>query len=448
MDKICENFFQRTATFRTFCILIDEFLQNKKLTVCVMEKSNINVCRNMKNRIVVFVNLLTVILLCAISCGGQKANTTGKITMDEIRNTDLSHQLFMPDSILKEPDYNPKTEEFIYNENVIESRWFEPIGFRSNVCQRFYIHYDSVYHKGNGVYAVEGRTRYRDTIRLFSGTLTLDSLWLHEGDCPTKNGEFGRLYGHYMYEEDEFSGGGILSGKMSIDFAKINGRFYYDAVMLSCADGYDNNQYEGTWSSRNLSRMEKCNWGDFRIPDSEHLDTGTGMFIPHEECFDRGWRIYTYNYADNNSLKALFQADEQWFTHEEDYIIPYSGRLQRYLTKYGRSNKRPAAKVLLATIPTTQEEYTTWYEIGSPADAQQNYLWPPMSDYAHADSTDIMFAYMRMGEFSDGEISEGLFDDYIELQKEHPALFAKYRKLLSKQWNETFDWWKKEMYRE
>lgn len=407
-----------------------------------MEKSNISVCRNMKNRIVVFVNLLTVILLCAISCGGQKANTTGKITMDEIRSTDLSHQLFMPDSILKEPDYNPKTEEFIYNENVIESRWFEPIGFRSNVCQRFYIHYDSVYHKGNGVYGVEGSTRYRDTIRLFSGTLTLDSLWLHEGDCPTKNGEFGRLYGHYMYEEDEFSGGGILSGKMSIDFAKINGRFYYDAVMLSCADGYDNNQYEGTWSSRNLSRMEKCNWGDFRIPDAKEMDMDIGVaeFSPDAAYLDRGWRIYTYCFEDNDSLQALFHADEQWFTHEEDYIIPYSGRLQRYLTKYGRSNKRPAAKVLLATIPTTQEEYDIWYEMsGASENGQYQYLWPLYSDYAHADSTDILFAYMRMGEFSDGYVSEGLFDDYIKLKKEHPALFAKYRKRLSRMWNEVFD---------
>lgn len=69
-----------------------------------MEKSNISVCRNMKNRIVVFVNLLTIILLYAISCDGQKANATGKITMDEIRNTDLSHRLFMPDTILIESD--------------------------------------------------------------------------------------------------------------------------------------------------------------------------------------------------------------------------------------------------------------------------------------------------------------------------------------------------------
>lgn len=403
----------------------------------------------MKNRIVVFVNLLTVILLCAISCGGQKANTIGKITMDEIRSTDLSHRLFMPDTILIESDDDSGAKENILNDIAFVPRWFEPIGFRGNDCQRFYIHYDSVCHKGNGVYEVVGRTRYRDTIRLFTGTLTLDSLWLNNEEYLPKYGEFGKLYGHYQYEEDEFSGGGIMSGKMSIDFAKVNGRYYYDAFML-IADGYDNNQYEGTWSSRNLSRMEKCNWGDFRIPDAKEMDMDIGVaeFSPDAAYLDRGWRIYTYCFEDNDSLQALFHADEQWFTHEEDYIIPYSGRLLRYLKEYGHKDCHPAAKVVLGTIPATEEEFMIWYSIGSPSESQQNYLWPPMSDYAHADSADIVFAYMRMGEFSDGEISEGLFDDYIELQKEHPALFAKYRKLLSKEWNQTFDWWKKEMYRE
>ena len=392
----------------------------------------------MKDRIVVFVNLLIVILLCAISCGSHKANTTGKITMDEIRNTDLSHQLFMPDTILIESDYDFEKKEYILNEKDFVPRWFEPIGFRGNDCQRFYIHYDSVYHKGNGVYEVVGRTRYRDTIRLFSGTLTLDSLRLNNEEYLPKYGEFGSLYGHYQYEEDEFSGGGVLSGKMRIDFAKVNGCYYYDAFML-IADGYDNNQYEGVWTSKDLTRMEKCNWGDFRIPDSRGLESGEVEFIPRDSCLDRGWRIYTYRFEDNDSLQALFQADEQWFRHEEDYVIPYSGRLLRYFTTYGR-DKHPAAKVVLATIPATEEEYDVWYEMSEASEnGQYQYLWPLFSDYAHADSTGIMFAYIRMGEFSDGYISEGLFDDYIKLKKEHPALFAKYRKRLSRTWNEVFD---------
>ena len=412
------------------------------------KKLNSSVFCDMKNRIIIFVNLLTIILLCEISCSGSKSNATGKITMDEIRKTDLSYQLFMPDTILIDPDNDPETKEEFFNENALYLRWFEPIGYRGRDFQRFYIHYDSIRFKGNGVYDVYGRTRYRDTIRFFTGTLTLDSLRLNNEDYLPKYGEFGSLYGHYQYDEDEFSGGGVLTGKMKINFAKINGRFYYDAFMIGVADGYDNRQYEGVWTSKNLKRLEKCNWGDFRIPDSQELDIGAGVFSPANEYWDRGWQVYPYSWSDYDSLRALYQADEQWFTHEEDYIIPYSGRLLRYLKEYGHKNCHPDAKVVLGTIPATEEEFMIWYSIGSPSESQQNYLWPPMSDYAHADSADILFAYMRMGEFSDGEISEGLFDDYIELQKEHPVLFDKYRKQLSKKWNETFDWWKKEMYRE
>ena len=391
---------------------------------------------------VLLVALSVVLTLTACKNGGK----TTAVTMEELRNTDLS-RVIMPDTILIEPDYNSQTKEYVFNEKTFEPCWFEPIGYRGSNFQRFYIHYDSVRFKGNGVYDVYGRTRYRDTIRLFSGTITLDAMRLYKEEYLPATGEFGSLYGHYQFDEDEFSGGGVLTGKMKIDFAKINGRFYYDAVMLACADGYDNRQYEGVWTSKDLKRLEKCNWGDFRIPDSQGLDIGAGEFGPVDEYLDRGWQVYSYGWAENDSLQAIDRADMQWFTHEEDYIIPYSGRLQRYLKEYGHKNCHPAAKVVLGTIPATEEEFSVWYSIDSPAEAQQCYLWPPMSDYAHADSAGILFAYMRMGEFSDGEISDGLFDDYIELQKEHPALFDKYRKQLSKQWNETFDEWK-ELYGE
>lgn len=383
---------------------------------------------------ILLVALSATLTLTACKDGGKMT----AVTMEELRNTDLS-RVIMPDSILTDPDYCSSKEEFVFIEKAFEPYWFEPIGYRGSDFQRFYIHYDSVRFKGNGVYDVYGRTRYRDTIRLFSGMITLDSMRLYHEEYLPSTGEFGSLFGHYQFDEDEFSEGGILTGKMKIDFAKINGRFYYDAFMLGVADGYDNRQYEGVWTSKDLTRMEKCNWGDFRIPDSQGLDIGAGEFSPVDEHSGQGWQVYTCGWAENDSLQAIYQADMQWFTHEEDYVIPYSGRLQRYLKKYSQKDCHPTAKVVLGTIPTTEEELWMWYSIDSPAESQLNSLWPRMSDYAHADSAGIMFAYMRMGEFSDGEISEGLFDDYIDLKKEHPALFAKYRKLLSKQWNEVFD---------
>jgi hypothetical protein len=398
----------------------------------------------MSNRI--FSILLVVLSAMLTSTACKDGGKAAAVTMEELRNTDLS-RVIMPDTILIEPDYDSQTEEYVFNEKAFVPRWFEPFGYRGRNFQRFYIHYDSVRFKGNGVYDVYGRTRYRDTIRLFSGIITLDSMRLYQAEHQPSTGEFGSLYGHYQFDEDEFSGGGVLSGKMSVEFAKINGRFYYDAVMLECADGYDNRQYEGVWTSKDLTRMEKCNWGDFRIPDSRGLDIGVGEFSPVDEYSDRGWQVYTYGRSDYDSLRALYQADEQWFTHEEDYLIPYSGRLQRYLKEYGHKDCHPAAKVVLGTIPTTEAEFNTWVLL------QGGNLWTTTSQYAHVDSAGIMFAYMRMGQlrFPDGDSDamwEAFFDDYVELQKEHPAFFEKYRKQLSKEWNQSFDWWKKEMYEE
>lgn len=209
---------------------------------------------------ILFVALSATLFLTACKVGGK----TTAVTMEELRNTDLS-QMIIPDSILTNPDYCSQKDEFMFIEKTSE---FEPIGYRGRDFQRFYIHYDSVRFMGNGIYKVEGRTRYRDTIRLFSGTITLDSMRLNKGKHLPSTGKFGKLCGHYQFDEDEFSGGGVLTGKMTIDFVKVNGRFYYDAFMLGLADGYDNRQYEGVWTSKDLTRMEKCNWGDFRIPDS------------------------------------------------------------------------------------------------------------------------------------------------------------------------------------
>lgn len=388
---------------------------------------------------ILLVALSATLFLTACKVGGK----TTAVTMEELRNTDLS-RVIIPDSILTNPDYCSQKDEFMFIEKTSE---FEPIGYRGRDFQRFYIHYDSVRFMGNGVYKVEGRTRFRDTIRLFSGTITLDSMRLNKGKHLPSTGKFGKLCGHFQFDEDEFSGGGVLTGKMWIGFAKINGRFYYDAFKLGLADGYSNRQYEGVWTSKDLTRMDKCNWGDFRIPDSEGLGSGEAVFIPRDSCLDRGWQVYTYGWSDYDSLRALYQADEQWFTHEEDYIIPYSGRLQRYLKEYGHGKSQPSAKVVLGTIPVTYDEFEIWVLL------QGDKLWTTTSQYAHADSAGIMFAYMRMGQlrFPDGDSDamwEAFFDDYIVLQKEHPALFEKYRKQLSKEWNQSFDWWKKEMYKE
>ncbi len=248
-------------------------------------------------------------------------------------------------------------------------------------------------------------------------------------------GEFGSLFGHYLYDEDEFSGGGTLSGKMKIGFAKINGRYYYDAFMLWL---YEN----GNGVEKNIDTA--IEWYT-KAADQGYQKAKDRLDDLNPEPQKDRWQTYTYAWADDDSLWTIYLSDEQWFTHDKDYIIPYSGRLQRYLKEYARNN-RPAAEYVLATIPATKDEYNTWYDmVEAPYPSPYESLYELMPDYALADSSGIMFAFMRMGEFSDGCVSEMLFDYYICLKKRYPVPFNKYRKCLSRDWNFVFDEWEKEM---
>ena len=46
-------------------------------------------------------------------------------------------------------------------------------------------------------------------------------------------------------------------------------RYYFDI-----GDAFFNNQFKGTWESYHNNIKKKCNWGDYRMPDSKGLDGG------------------------------------------------------------------------------------------------------------------------------------------------------------------------------
>ena len=118
------------------------------------------------------------------------------------------------------------------------------------------------------------------------------------------------------------------------------------------------------------------------------------------------------------------------------------------------SNRNVPAKVLIAAVPKSKEEYhicdrltyVIWETEGGNqflADIMDlDYmLW----QYVKADSVGAMEAYMLMGEFSDGCVGESEGDHYIELEKKYPLKFAEMRKERSKRWNDAFERWKAEI---
>lgn len=72
----------------------------------------------------------------------------------------------------------------------------------------------------------------------------------------------------HFYEDTSHTGSGLIEGKLDTDFyLDKRGDIFYNALM-SVADSYCNNQCQATWKSYRAGITKKCNWGDYRIPDS------------------------------------------------------------------------------------------------------------------------------------------------------------------------------------
>ncbi len=170
----------------------------------------------------------------------------------------------------------------------------EPLGFIGNDYQRFYIHYLSVTKSKTNTYQynVTGKTRVKNNICNFKGTITIKEAKLstESYDSNYKQGYVSCIYN--LYEDSSLPYSGKLTGKLETDFMldKRN-KIYYDVIML-VADGYSNNQCTGTWKSYKTKTVKKCNWGDFRIPDSRELDGGAGEFMVNKQYLKNGWQSY------------------------------------------------------------------------------------------------------------------------------------------------------------
>lgn len=180
----------------------------------------------------------------------------------------------------------------------------EPIGYIGNDFQRFYIHFTSI-KKGENpdTYNIKGKTKVKNNICDFQGTLTITSIeWLKpdENIDPAMKVRQGIIAGKYLfYENKQQSGTGIFSGSFETEFyIDEQQHLQYDALYL-ISDGYCNNMFSGTWQSYKTGTKKACNWGDFRIPNSNDLDIGAGEFSPDEKYYPFGWQNYKHLYDDS-----------------------------------------------------------------------------------------------------------------------------------------------------
>ena len=187
----------------------------------------------------------------------------------------------------------------------------DPIGFIGFDFQRFYIHFSSAIQNPNNnyEYLVYGQTRVKTNVCTFQGHLLIKESRLYlESDIP--NLKQGFVIGDYeLFEDSDKKGAGILKGKFRSDFYITNdGKIKYDAISFT-ADGYENNQFKGTWTDYKTGTEKVCNWGDFRIPDSKGLDDGAGQFHPSEKYVNNGWKNYS---IEDNHPASVAETHKWW----------------------------------------------------------------------------------------------------------------------------------------
>ena len=120
-----------------------------------------------------------------------------------------------------------------------------------------------------------------------------------------------------LYEDSTQNSSGFINGLLTSNFCiDRKGELSYDALTIS-ADSYSNNQCKATWTSYKTRKSKKCNWGDFRMPDSEELDGGSGMVVIYEKYKEFGWKTFIdADSSDENIAKKASEIEERKWWNE------------------------------------------------------------------------------------------------------------------------------------
>ena len=181
----------------------------------------------------------------------------------------------------------------------------EILGFIGDNYQRLQIHFISIIKNQSNPYEyfTYGKTKVKNNICEFQGTITIKEAKLYDNRnevCCDKDTLIKFGYANcevILYEDRKTNSSGFIKGNLSSSFLiDLDGVFRYDAYFL-VADGFSNNEFTGVWTSYQTGLTKKCNWGDYRIPESRGLDIGVAVFIADDKYKDNGWK--SYNECDN-----------------------------------------------------------------------------------------------------------------------------------------------------
>lgn len=186
------------------------------------------------------------------------------------------------------------------------------LGFIGDNYQRIRVKFLNAAKTNATTYTVTGKTMVKENVCSFSGTMVIDKVTTVNREFENERGQIEKkqvyvLSGHYTFNEDKnCSHAGVFRGMFQSSFyIDGNNSVHYDDVE-SYADGFKNNQFQGSWTAYNSKAGKTCNWGDYRIPKAGNLDMGAGEFSPDEKYLKNGWQTYrdAYNRDDEKAKKA------------------------------------------------------------------------------------------------------------------------------------------------
>jgi len=173
-------------------------------------------------------------------------------------------------------------------------------------------------------YLITGKSSVKENVCRFSGKITVIKIQESKRTIFGVDNEFrerlktqGILIAQYEFFENkgETHSGvfhGLVKTKWYLD--KKN-KIRYDDTNIE-ADGYFNNAFVGTWKMYKSNVLKKCNWADYRVPNSNcDFDIGAGDFNVSEKYWKNGWLdIALKNKVTNQNIEnTKSSGNKKWW---------------------------------------------------------------------------------------------------------------------------------------
>ncbi|HVW14172.1 MAG TPA: hypothetical protein VHB54_10125 [Mucilaginibacter sp.] len=171
-------------------------------------------------------------------------------------------------------------------------------------------------------YHFYGKSMVKGNVDEFNGTIKITNIRkfkaLRHGceDEYKYKGQKGEfiLLGSYVFKENpKQNHSGVFKGTFCSNFfINKNNLIKYNDIE-NCSDSYTNNQFVGQWASYDGKLTQRCNWGDYRIPNSGDLNIGAGEFSPNDKYLKYGWQSRRDTFIDSNKVKGVAVENAKWW---------------------------------------------------------------------------------------------------------------------------------------